>query len=94
MGESTRPKGRKIGHLVVLVAVVAVVLGLIRNPEFLMALAAFGPLGMLAIVGWVLIAWLVVKATVGKPKGDGGAAEDSGAEVRGSGGEGHRARRP
>ena len=56
MGETSRPEGRKIGHLVVLVAVAAVVLGLIRNPEFLMSLAAHGPLGMLAIVGSVLIA--------------------------------------
>ena len=88
MGETSRPEGRKIGHLVVLVAVAAVVLGLIRDPEFLMALAAHGPLGMLAIVGSVLIAWFGVRATIGGPIGDGRASKDAVAGVRESGDDG------
>ena len=84
MGETSRPEGRKIGHLVVLVAVAAVVLGLIRNPEFLMSLAAHGPLGLLAIVGSVLIAWFGVRATIG----DGRASKDAVAGVRESGDDG------
>jgi hypothetical protein len=71
MVQGTRGTGRKVGHLIGLVALAAILFAVVRDPGPLMILAGYGPLGMLAIVGWLPIVFLVVKALRNSPRGRG-----------------------